>query len=363
MSSTTILSLSHVTKYFKDVRVLNDVSFDITEGEFVSLLGPSGCGKTTTLRIIAGFEQEHTGSVYLAGRDITHEPPYRRNTGMVFQNYALFPHMTIAENISFGLETRKLDKNIIKEKVKWALDLIRLQGYENRMPKQLSGGQQQRVALARAIAIEPTILLLDEPLSNLDAKLRDEMRIEIREIQKRVGITTVFVTHDQEEALVLSDRVFVMNGGIIVASGTPTEIYSQPNNSFTASFIGRSNAFNGEVIDILGNNIFVIKTYTGLLLKSRGLSNLKLQDKVETYIRFEKISIQCDPNAGDIRDNVVSMQVTMINFLGHINEFICKESDLELRVRRSTDMLTEGPVVGNKVILSWDANDSIAIKN
>jgi ABC-type Fe3+/spermidine/putrescine transport system ATPase subunit len=240
----------HVTKKFTDVVAVNDVSIEIEDGELFTLLGPSGCGKTTLLRCVAGFYIPENGKIYFDDLDVTHIPPNLRETGMVFQNYALWPHMSVFDNISYGLKIRKMSKKDIDEKVYEILELVRLKGLEDRYPYQLSGGQQQRVALARALVIEPKVLLLDEPLSNLDAKLRIEMRNEISRIQKRLGITTIYVTHDQEEALAISDRLSVIDKGLVQQVGTPVEIYSVPNNLFVADFIGECNIIKGTIQSI-----------------------------------------------------------------------------------------------------------------
>src|SRR5690242_8657121 len=241
------LRLEHLGKRFGVVVAVEDLSLSVAEGELLVLLGPSGCGKTTTLRMIAGFVEATSGRILLGGHDITHVPSYRRNTGFLFQSYALFPHLSVFENIAFGLEMRRLDRVAIKAKVDGALRLVRLEIFGERMPRQLSGGQQQRVALARALVVAPDILLLDEPLSNLDAKLRQEVRAEIRELQQRLGLTTVLVTHDQEEALTMADRLVVMNEGRLQQIGTQRELYDHPQNRFVASFIGRTNFFEGKV--------------------------------------------------------------------------------------------------------------------
>lgn len=235
------LTLKNISKQFNLTSAVEDFNLDVERGEFVSFLGPSGCGKTTTLRMIAGFETPTTGSVTINGVDVTYRSPNQRNVGMVFQSYALFPNMTIGQNIGFGLKVTRKPADEIKQRVKEMLDIIHLPGYEDRYPYQLSGGQQQRIALARALAIRPQVLLLDEPLSALDAKIRVELRSEIRRIQQELGITTIYVTHDQEEALSLSDRIVVMNAGKIEQIGTPFEIYNFPQTMFTASFIGQLN--------------------------------------------------------------------------------------------------------------------------
>ncbi|MGQ3298959.1 ABC transporter ATP-binding protein [Reyranella sp.] len=240
--TSAAIKLDQVTKTF-DGRVLavDGVTLDIAAGEFFSLLGPSGCGKTTSLRMIAGFEHPDSGRVHVGGRDITDLPVHRRDMGMVFQSYALFPHRTVAENVAFGLRMREVPKPEIERRVAAALAQVALTGFETRKPGQLSGGQQQRVALARALVVEPPVLLCDEPLGALDRKLRQQMQFELKELQKRLGVTLVFVTHDQEEALAMSDRIAVMNGGKVEQVGTPTEIYERPRTRFVADFIGEIN--------------------------------------------------------------------------------------------------------------------------
>ena len=254
--------LDHKTK--KEFYAVNDVTLDIKPGEFVTLLGPSGCGKTTTLRMIAGFESPDIGEIYLGDEKINEKTPDKRDTAMMFQNYALFPHMNVYDNVAYGLKLRGFSKQEIRDKVFAILDLVELTGMENRMTNQLSGGQQQRVALARALVVQPSVLLFDEPLSNLDANLRVQMRTEIRRIQQEVGSTAVYVTHDQSEAMSISDKVVVMNKGIIAQMGTPMDIYYRPASEFVASFIGEANylrgtlsAHEGEtgVIDVLGRKI------------------------------------------------------------------------------------------------------------
>jgi len=239
--------LRDITKRFGETVAVDHVDLDIKDAEFFTLLGPSGCGKTTILRIIAGFIKPDHGIVYFGDKDITHMPPYERNTGMVFQTYALWPHMSVYENVAYGLKLRKLPKKQVDRRVKEALSLVGLSGVEGRWPSELSGGQQQRVALARALVIEPQVLLLDEPLSNLDAKLRVQTRTEIRRLQKRLGITTIYVTHDQEEALSISDRIAVMNKGRVQQVGSPREVYESPANFFVTDFIGVVNFFRGKL--------------------------------------------------------------------------------------------------------------------
>lgn len=240
------VEFQNVTKRFGATVALDGVSLSIRRGEFLTLLGPSGCGKTTLLRLIAGFERPDEGVVLLDGADVTDLPAYRRNVHTVFQHYALFPHLSVARNVSFGLERKGLSREKIRQRIVEALDLVRLPDLADRMPSQLSGGQQQRVALARALVLEPRVLLLDEPLAALDRKLRETMQLELKDLQRRLGISFVFVTHDQDEALAMSDRIAVMNGGRIEHLGTPTEVYERPRTRFTADFVGVSNILEGQ---------------------------------------------------------------------------------------------------------------------
>ena len=251
--------LEHISKIYKDPKTgkdfyaVKDTTLEITPGSFVTLLGPSGCGKTTTLRMIAGFESPDEGEIYLGGEPINALTPNKRDTAMVFQSYALLPHYNIYDNVAYGLKLRKLDKATIREKVTRILKLVGLEGMEERMTNQLSGGQQQRVALARALVLEPGVLLFDEPLSNLDAKLRVTMRTEIRRIQQEAGITAIYVTHDQSEAMALSDQIIIMNKGVVAQIGTPQEIYYHPANEFVADFIGEANFLRGPLTEKAGN--------------------------------------------------------------------------------------------------------------
>ena len=242
-----MIEIDHVTKRFTDFLAVNDANFTIGEGEFFSMLGPSGCGKTTTLRMIAGFEQPTSGAIRLEGVDVSRVPPYRRNVNTVFQQYALFPHMTVRDNVAFGPRSKKLDKAETTRRVDELLSIVRLTEFANRKPAQLSGGQQQRVALARALVNYPSALLLDEPLGALDLKLRQVMQFELKRIQREVGITFIYVTHDQEEALTMSDRIAVMSAGNVEQIGSPTEIYDQPDTAFVAGFIGQANLWAAKV--------------------------------------------------------------------------------------------------------------------
>src|SRR5262252_2218535 len=241
------LRIEGVSKHYGEVQAIRDVTLDVADGEFVVLLGPSGCGKTTTLRVVAGFAEPSAGSVVLGERDITRLPPWKRNAGLVVQNYALFPHLTVAQNVAFGLEMRKTAPAESASRVGDVLKLVRLEQLAERLPRQLSGGQQQRVALARALVFHPDVLLLDEPLSNLDAKLRQDVRVEIRELQRKLGLTTVMVTHDQEEALTMADRLVVMQDGAVRQIGSQQDLYERPSEKFVADFVGRSTFIDGRM--------------------------------------------------------------------------------------------------------------------
>jgi putative spermidine/putrescine transport system ATP-binding protein len=306
------LTLTSVKKLFPGgVAAVEDFNLDVARGEFVSFLGPSGCGKTTTLRMIAGFEKPTSGSITVDGKDITYKSPNQRNVGMVFQSYALFPNMTVAGNIGFGLKVRKRPKADIAKKVDELIEMMHLQGRADRYPWQMSGGQQQRVALARALAIEPQVLLLDEPLSALDAKIRIVLRKEIRSIQRQLGITTVYVTHDQEEALSLSDRVVVMNEGHIEQLGVPSEIYNFPTTAFVASFVGTLNLVSAGVIDAAAGRVSVAGQE---IRTNRAVTTAAAGDVVTLALRPEGISLGDGPEGS----NRIRGTIDDINFLGSI---------------------------------------------
>jgi len=305
------LTLSNISKQYADAYAVQDFNLDVEKGEFVSFLGPSGCGKTTTLRMVAGFEIPTTGKIMVNSLDITNKSPNQRNVGMVFQAYALFPNMTVAQNISFGLRVRKGKESAIKERVAEMLSIINLENRGNSYPYQLSGGQQQRVALARALAISPQVLLLDEPLSALDAKIRVSLRAEIRSIQQRLGITTIYVTHDQEEALSLSDRIVVMNSGRIEQVGTPFQIYNFPETSFVASFVGSLNTADAEIVDPAKK----LLSMDGVKFESaEEMDGLQKGDKVRIAIRPERFSFASEQK----KANVVDCRIENITFLGSV---------------------------------------------
>ncbi len=291
------LEVRGARRRFGSVEALAGVELVVGAGELVTLLGPSGSGKSTLLKLIAGYDVPDAGSVHLGGRDVTGVAPAKRNIGMVFQNYALFPHMTVAENIAFPLEMRRLDAGEIARKVNWSLETVGLAGYEARRPAQLSGGQQQRVALARAIVFEPNLLLLDEPFGALDKKLREQMQLEVKSIQRRLGLTTVFVTHDQEEALVLSDRIAVMDRGRIEQIDVPTEIYRRPANRFVAQFIGDSNLFEAQVVDVQGGRVR-FRTGAGPLLVASLPSGRSLPAGAVTLVLRPERVVRVAPDEG-----------------------------------------------------------------
>jgi putative spermidine/putrescine transport system ATP-binding protein len=345
------VTLDHLVKMYGPNRVVDDVSLTVEQGELLALLGPSGCGKTTTLRMIAGFVDATSGRVLIGDEDVTDLPPYRRNTGMVFQGYALFPHMTVAGNVAFGLEMRKVAKSEIDARVRRALDLVRLGQLTERYPRQLSGGQQQRVALARALVVEPEVFLLDEPLSNLDAKLRSEVRVEIRQLQRELGLTTVFVTHDQEEALTLADRLVVMSQGVIQQIGTPTELYERPANAFVADFIGKSNFLKGR----LGpDGRFV--TDSGLELK------VAEGDTASTLLAVRPEKIQLGAAAMGL-DNRLQGTVELVTYLGSLTEYRVRLSPTETIVisRPNADRADISAIQGQAVVIGWRAEAGLLL--
>jgi putative spermidine/putrescine transport system ATP-binding protein len=345
------VTLDHLVKVYGTNRVVDDVSLTVAQGELVALLGPSGCGKTTTLRMIAGFVEATSGRVLIGDEDVTELPPYRRNTGMVFQGYALFPHMTVFGNVAFGLEMRKVSKAETETRVRRALGLVRLDQLADRYPRQLSGGQQQRVALARALVVEPEVFLLDEPLSNLDAKLRSEVRVEIRQLQQKLGLTTVFVTHDQEEALTLADRLVVMSQGVIQQIGTPSELYERPANAFVADFIGKSNFLKGRLSSA---GRFV--TEGGLEIKVAG------GEAASTLlaIRPEKIALGA-PAMG--LDNRIQGTVDMVTYLGSLTEYRIRLNPAETITisQPNTDRAEMQAAQGQAVVLGWRAEAGLLL--
>ncbi len=359
----SVLRLENVVKKFGSVSAVDGVSLDIHKGEFLTLLGPSGCGKSTTLNLVAGFLAPTSGSIYLDGRIINDLPPFERDTGMVFQDYALFPHMTVEENIGFGLRMRKIARPEITERVAQVLSLVKLEGLGGRSTSQLSGGQQQRVALARALVIEPAVLLLDEPLSNLDMKLRESMRIEIMAIQKKIGITTVFVTHDQTEALVMSDRIVVMNEGRVVQVGTPVEIYEHPETKFVAEFIGMTNFFYGRIVELqTGVDRALFRSERGLELPVRIPDGIALDQAVHVSLRPEKCSLSLTADSA-VEGVAVKGRVDQVIYLGSKTDYILTLGHDE---RGVVEIHNAGPEAefrpGDEVYLCADPSDCLVLR-
>ncbi|MGW8143760.1 MAG: ABC transporter ATP-binding protein [Anaerolineales bacterium] len=340
------LEIRNVAKSFGETWAVQDFNLQVEKGELISFLGPSGCGKTTTLRIVAGFEQPTSGSVVVDGEDITYKAPNQRNIGMVFQSYALFPNMTVAGNIGFGLKVNKRPKKEIDQRVDELLDLIHMHEFGDRYPYQLSGGQQQRVALARALALEPALLLLDEPLSALDAKIRLSLRSEIRDIQQKLGITAIYVTHDQEEALSISDRVVVMNIGHMEQVGPPFEIYNYPKTEFVAQFVGTLNAVLAEVVDPENQKLQIdgqqIQAATGLEKNNSG-------DQVMIAIRPERFSF----TGTEMKANVLNCTIENITFLGSIVRILVNIGSISFNMDTFNNPYLELPTIGDKMQITF----------
>ncbi len=316
--------------YVKGSPILKDFHLEVKRGELISLLGPSGCGKTTTLRTIAGFISPEKGNVIIDKNDVTKYPPNKRNIGLVFQTYALFPHLSVFENVAYGLKRRKVDKKTIEEKVKKVLNLVSLTGFEERLPANLSGGQRQRVALARSLVIEPDLLLLDEPLSNLDAKLRDEMRAELSRLQHKLGITMIYVTHDQIEALSLSSKIIVMNEGNIEQMGTPKEIYEKPATKFVAKFVGFDNILTAKFVECDEKNTAIVSVGENKLKISReqhiDIKSLNEGDEINILFRPEDTRITKDKC-----ENSIQAKLNYANYQGNSSSYALSYNDMEIR--------------------------------
>ena len=346
--------LKGVLKRFGSVVACDIPHLEISDGEFLTLLGPSGCGKTTTLRIIAGLTKEDRGEIYISDRKVNDIPPERRNTAMVFQSYALFPHMTVFENVAFGLRMRKTPEEELRRRVLSVLDMVGLAGMEKRYPKQLSGGQQQRVALARAIVCNPDVLLFDEPLSNLDAKLRERMRFELKKLQKELGTTSIYVTHDQAEALVLSDRIVVMNQGSIAQIGSPDVIYMRPQSEFVADFIGLASFIDGEVVQA-GDGLVVVETGDGLRIRCQG--DARVGSPVRVVVRPEHIEIASSNRWK--AENVFAGRIVEKAYLGGYIDYQIRVGEWTLRTAESPRAVFE---IGDEVFCWLDPSSCIAIR-
>lgn len=350
----TILELQNITKQFGDTKVLNGISLCIGKGEFITLLGASGCGKTTTLRIIAGLETPDQGKVVLAGKDVTDTEPNRRDVNTVFQNYALFPHMTVAANIGYSLKLKKRPKEEIQKTVEEALALVQLTGYEKRMPSELSGGQKQRVAIARALVNQPSVLLLDEPLGALDLQLRRQMQLELKQLQKRLGLTFIYITHDQEEALNMSDRIVVMNKGHFEQIGTPAQVYDNPKSSYVARFVGSANILQGAVEQVEGDTLTIACQGGCGCALARGYSFAPRQ-QVTLAIRSEHIQFSKDPDACGIAATVKEK-----SFAGGMLriELALKDGTSLIASRHGIDMDLQP---GEGVHITWDAANAVPV--
>lgn len=354
------VQLTHVTKAFDTTIAVNDVSLEIEKGEFFFLLGPSGCGKSTFLRIVAGFYKPDTGELRFDDTVMNDVPPHQRNTGMVFQNYALWPHMSVAENIEYGLTLRKLEKAERTEKIERALEMVQMEDFRDRAVNTLSGGQQQRIALARALVIEPSVLLLDEPISNLDAALRQQMRDEIKQIHDRTNITMFYVTHDQVDALSMADRMAIMQDGVIIQVGTPREVYQFPKNAFVASFVGETNFISGK-IEQASNGSATIETSAGTLHSTTIYHELTQGTPVQCSIRPEALVIDNDQNGGNPIKNRITAKVTAVNYLGRVEEYqLMVSEDIPLKaVHYNPGTETKKP--GDTVQLSISADAVIPL--
>jgi putative spermidine/putrescine transport system ATP-binding protein len=338
--------LEGVVKTFGAVRAVDGVTLTVRAGEFLTLLGPSGSGKTTTLACVAGFAVPTEGEVLIQGRPVTFEPPFTRNVGMVFQHYALFPHMSVADNVAFPLRMRKRPAPEIRERVAWALALVQLEGLDNRSPRQLSGGQQQRVALARALVFEPPVLLMDEPLGALDKKLRAEMQLELKRLHARLGVTVIYVTHDQEEALTLSDRVAVMNHGRIEQLGAPLDLYEAPRTRFVAEFVGESNLLSGTVTAADGGLTLVTRGGLRLPLATGGAA---VGETLTLLVRPEKITLTAE------RDALIEGEVAETIYLGEATRYVVRTAGGETLVIRQQNLAATGALKpGAHVGLRWD---------
>lgn len=350
-----IVSIKNVEKWYGTNHVVKDMNLEIEEGEFLTLLGPSGCGKTTTLRMIAGFEDTSGGTIEVQGARVDEKEPYERDVNTVFQNYSLFPHLSVFDNVAYGPRIKKMPKDEIKEKVTEMLSLVQMTGYENRKPDALSGGQKQRVAIARALINNPRVLLLDEPLGALDLKLRKQMQIELKRLQKKLGITFVYVTHDQEEAMTMSDRIAIMRDGVILQIDEPLEIYSHPNCKFVADFIGESNIISGNVLDIDGDTISV-KTNYGLI-KTKG-DGFKVGDDIYVSIRPEYIEI----STKEPKDFYIEAKVKDFIYMGTvIKTMLALDDGKEIKVSRFE--VNNEIKEGDNCYIHWNPSKSVAIHN
>lgn len=353
----TILELQNITKSFGETEVLRGISLNIKKGEFITFLGSSGCGKTTTLRIIAGLESPGTGRVILAGKDVTDVEPNHRDVNTIFQNYALFPHMNVFGNIAYSLKLKKTPAEEIKKRVTEILELVLLAGFEKRMPSELSGGQRQRVAIARALVNNPSVLLLDEPLGALDLQLRRQMQQELKKLQKQLGITFVYITHDQEEAINMSDRIVVMNAGRLEQVGTPAEIYDKPRTSFVAGFIGTANLFSGTVESATGDSAQVALRCGGKATVSYEGKTLATGDSISFSVRSENIQASTEPLAGF----AIPATVAENSYVGGMLRIVFQLPNGCGEVYSTRHGIHRKVTLGNTVYLSWDPENAALV--
>ena len=351
-----LLSLRHIVKSFGEGNVLDDISLNVQRGEFVTLLGASGCGKTTTLRVISGLETPDEGQVVLDGRDVTLLPPESRPVNTVFQSYALFPHMSVEKNVAYGLRVRGMDKHLIAERVDEMLELVQMQEYRRRMPAQLSGGQRQRIAIARALAPEPELLLLDEPLGALDLQLRRQMQLELKRLQKKLGVTFIYITHDQEEAVSMSDRIAIMRGGRFEQIGTPEEIYDAPQTRYVAQFIGRSTILDGTVERVDGG-VAVVRNANGCFAVDAGRASLRAGEKLELCVRTERMRASREPVADfDLPGTVRETRYAG----GSVLTYVVLADGMEV-VASGEERMADAPQPGARVWLHWDVAQAAVI--
>ena len=352
--SEYIIELNQVNKFYGKNQVVKDLHIQVKKGEFLTLLGSSGCGKTTTLRMIAGFEEPSSGTILVEGEKVEDKEPFERNVNTVFQSYALFPHMTIFENIAYGLKIKKVPKAEIKKRVEEMLDLVQLAGFEKRYPRQLSGGQKQRVAIARALINQPKVLLLDEPLGALDLKLRKQMQLELKQLQKKLGITFIYVTHDQEEALTMSDRIGIMHEGILEQLATPKEIYETPASRFVATFIGETNVFDGAVMDVTNSKVQVV--LENGCVTARG-NDFVMHELVCVSVRPEKMLFSTEKVKGFEIQGLVKEYI----YVGSIQKTIVQlYNGHEVKIERLAG--ENLPELGQQVYLYWKEEDAVLIK-
>jgi putative spermidine/putrescine transport system ATP-binding protein len=357
-----LLQLKNVSKVFDTIRAVDGVSFTLAEGEFLSLLGPSGSGKTTTLQMIAGLARPNSGEILLAGQPIGPLPPYKRDIGMVFQNYALFPHLTVARNIAFPLEMRHMRRAEIGRRVEAVLKLVDLPGFEARYPQQLSGGQQQRVALARAIVFEPKLLLMDEPLGALDKKLREQMQLEIKHLHERLGVSIIYVTHDQDEALVMSDRIGVFNQGRLEQIGTVEELYEQPTTRFVAEFVGETNMIRGEVRQG-ANGCCILETAEGLL-RGRARQAFTIGSAALISVRPERLRLEVKGAPDSDRDGIQG-NICEVIYMGRLRKYVLETGGGQKLIvaRQAAGVETKPFTVGDAVIATFIPDDAVVLQD